>query len=1164
MKQQNKFWQILSCVMLGLLFCAPQVFTQTFKATVVGQVTDDNGGGVPNAAITITEIATNQIQNVTTGEDGNYTITQLSPGEYSVKVEAANFKTLTQTNVVLETNSTLRLNLTLQAGNISEQITVEAEPPAVNSETSDKGEIITPKQVQDLPLNGREYQDLAKLVPGIYQRPTEDDQGGGVSSAGTRTDSTNFILDGQANRNDRNGGVGVNTSVDSIQEFKVATSTYSSEFGRLGGAQINVVSKSGTNRYSGTAFEFLRNNAFDAKNAFAFDVPETGADESKKTLRRNQFGGTIGGPLPFLNFGEGGKVFNSGKDRTFFFASYERTLENRSISNLSQAPPESWARGDFSGLRGNGANAGLCVPGSVVNTSSTNPCNDDTNRVTCVSRNPMTGTTTKVECPVLNQIPLTVNPLFPNILPANPAALQILQRLPRANIAGTLTGSSFSTFQTRERDLFSIKFDHKINSTNNFYVRYASDKADNYNPAPTGRVSYPTFGRFLVNDQWSIVAGDTQTFGANFVNDFRLGYLYQNNSTINQNNDVDYIGLYGIQGLPTGQQANLQGFPAILIDGFPDTGDSANTPFVYTFKNLQIYNSLTAIVGNHTLKFGADIVRPNYNEPDIRNVRGSFRFRGRTTNPGGQVGTNFQSVADFLLGLPDSAQRQLGDESATLSGTQFGVFVQDDFRVTNWLTLNLGVRYDYTPYLREKNNRLSNFVPELGTSVCASGEVRDASGGVICLDAGANGIPSGLVRTDKNNFAPRLGFALRPFKDEKTVIRGGAGIFYSVESINPTRQQLAISFPFVRRELYSRSTTNLTFLTLQNAFPSVGGTLQGVSTPLGVPVDSKTPEIYQYNLTFERELAKDLALEVGYVGSSSRFLGGRYNLNAAVPIGISPTGTLITTRPYPNLSEITYQAQVFNSNYNALQTSIRRRSKNGLTLLASYTFGKAMDMNSTTNNSTTGSQRTPQDTQNFRNDWALADFHRTHQFSGSFNYSLPFGRGRGFFGNAKGLTQALLGGWQLNGIVTELSGRPFTPQFAAGDVTQQRPDIVGDPYENVPDGFQYNPLVFRRPTALDGEFYGNAGRNILTGQNFRSTDLSLFKIITLREKLRLQVRWEVFNVFNRTNIQTPQNLLPANINTITIEELRIGTDVGRSRLTSIENREMQFAFKLIF
>lgn len=1145
MKHQNKFWQIFSCVVLGLLCCAPNGFSQTFKATVVGQVTDSNGAAVPNAAVTITETATNQSQNVTTGDDGNYTIPQLVPGAYTLRVEASNFKTLIQTDVVLETNSTLRLNLTLEVGNISEQITVVAEPPVINSETSDKGEVITPKQVQDLPLSTREYTDLAKLVPGIYQRPTEDDQGQGVSAAGTRTDSTNFILDGQSNRSDRQGAVGVNTSVDSIQEFKVSTSTYSAEFGRLAGAQINVVSKSGTNRYSGTVFEFLRNDAFDARNAFATDIPGTTEDEGAKVLRRNQFGGTFGGPLPFLNFGEGGPVFKNGKDKFFFFGSYERTQETRSVSALSVAPNEAWTRGDFSGLRGSGANTGTCVPGSPVNTTGTNPCNDDTNRVTCISRNPTTGVGTRVECPVLNVIPLTVNPAFPNIVPANATSLQILQRLPRANLAGSLTDYAFATNRSIERNLFSVKVDRKITSNNSLYVRFASDTADNYQPAPLGRISYPGFGRNIVNRQYSAIAGDTHIFNANLINDFRLGYLYQNNGTINQNNDIDYIGQFGIPGLPTGQQASLQGFPAIRIDGFPDTGDSANTPFIYTFKNLQIYDSLTAIVGSHTLKFGVDAVRPNYNEPDIRNVRGDFRFRGRNTNPTGAVGTVFQSFADFLLGVPDSTQRQLGDESATLSGLQYGVFVQDDFRVTSWLTLNLGLRYDYTPYLKEKNDRLSNFVPELGASVCASGEIRNASGGVICLSAEANGIPRSLVRTDKNNLAPRVGFALRPFKDNKTVVRGGAGIFYSVESINPTRQQLAISFPYVTRETYTRSATNLLLLTFQNPF-SNGVTTQGVTTPLGVPVDSKTPEIYQYNLTLEREIFKDLAFEIGYVGSSGRFLGGRYDLNAAIR---TSTGTL--PRPFPAFAEISYQAQVFNSNYNAVQTSIRRRSKNGLTLLASYTFGKALDQNSTTNNSTTGSQRTPQNTQDFRADWGLADFHRTHQFSASFNYDLPFGRGRGFFGDAKGLTQRFFGGWQINGIITALSGRPFTPQYSAGDISQQRPDIIGDPYANIPAGLLFNPAAFRRPVAADGDVYGNAGRNILIGPNFRSLDLSLFKNVTLREKTRLQLRWEVFNVFNRPNFQTPQNLLDA-------------ADVGRSRLTSNEAREMQFAIKLIF
>lgn len=1151
MKIDRKVIRLLPFVVLAMAIMGLNISGQAVTATLVGKITDGNNAAIAGAEVEITQTATNRSQTSTTDSSGEYIVPQLSPGTYKIKVSAANFKTALSDEVTVLTDSTTRVNLILEAGNISETVTVQAEPAVINTETTEKGEVIVQRQVQELPLNVRDFTDLAKLVPGIYQRPTDDDQGQGVGSAGTRTDSTNFILDGVANRNDRNGGVGVNTSVDSIQEFKVSTSTYSAEYGRLAGAQISVVSKSGTNRFSGSLFEFVRNDIFDAKNALA-------SPEDEKVLKRHQFGGTIGGPMPFFNFGEGGPIFESGKDKMFFFTSFEQLREQRSIFSSTVAFNEAWKRGDFRNIRGNGTNTGVCVPGSPVNTSASNPCNDDTNRVTCLSRNPDTGTITKVECPVLNVLPLTVNPAFPNILPANNAIAQrLLAYLPTANDPGSVDGYKFSTLTNiLPRNLFSLKIDRKINDNNNFYFRFSADNRDAYQPQ-AGRINYPGFLRDQNYRQYSYAFGDTHSFTPTLINDFRIGFLDTDNKIQNENNDQDYIGLLGLTGLPTGQQEGLWGFPAIRIDGYPDTGDSANVPFNYIYKNLSISDSLTWIVGNHNLKFGVDVVRPHYIESDIRNVRGDFRFRGRYTNPANATSTGFRSFADLLYGLPDSTQRQLGSEPADLMAWQSAFYIQDNWRITPWLTLNLGLRYDYTPYLYEKTDRISNFIPSLGITACAGGEFREPNGTLICVDGASLGLPRSLVETDKNNIAPRVGFALKPFKDDKTVIRGGAGIFYSTETINPARQQLANNYPYLNRQSFNRASTataNYFTLTLDNPFPADRTSLQGVTTPQGIPTDAQTPELYQFNLTLERELLSDLGFEIGYVGSLGRHLGMRYNLNYQYPTGaLNASGAPITARVFPTLGDITYQTQEMNSSYHAMQVAVRRRSKNGLTLLASYTFGKAMDQNSNTNNSTTGSQRNPQDIRNFRDEWALADHHRTHQFSASFNYDLPFGKGKKFFGGSSGIGEVLLGGWQLNGIATMLSGRPFTPVYSTVDTASGRPDLVGDPMANVPAGLHFNPAAFRHPVATtsDPNLFGNAGRNIVIGPDFQSVDLSLFKNIRLAERTKLQLRWEAFNVFNRPNFQIPQHLLES-------------SDEGQFRLTSNEGREMQFAIRLIF
>ncbi len=1152
MKSRDKLRGNSLVLLMVMVVFSGSLFAQSLNATLVGKVTDSNGAVVPGADVTITQNGTNRTQSAKSNEDGEYQISQMPPGVYTIKITMAGFKISISEKLVLETDTTSRFNVTLETGGVNETVTITSEPSVINTETSEKGEVITPKQVQDLPLNGRDFQDLALLVPGVYPRPDVNDSGKGVSASGSRTDSTNFILDGITNRVDRSGAVGVNTSVDSIQEFKVSTSNYSAEFGRVGGAQISVVTKSGTNRFSGTAFEYVRNDFFDAIDVFA--TPEDG-----KKLRRNQFGGTLGGPLPFFNFGEGGPVFTKGTDRTFFFTSYEKTKEIRSINTLTTAPNAAWLTGDFRNVRGPGTDG-------ILGNSN------DTNRVLCLSRNAATLVVTKVECPVQNVIPFAVNPLFPTILAANPVSLQILQRLPAANVAGTLSVYRATGTSNINRDQFVFKVDHRLANNNNLSIRYSQDNNADYDPLPSDN-NFPGFGRKTGADNKSVAISDIHTFSSNIINEFRFGYLTSHNATRGDNQDKDYVSLFGIPGLPSSSNPTYQGFPAVTVDGFAEFGDRPNEPFIYDFNNLQFYNILTAIVGDHSFRFGADLLIPKYTEADATGTRGTFRFRGRTTNPSGGTGSGFYSFADFLYGLPDSVKRQIGTDPVHLSNLQSAFFVQDDWRIAPWLTLNLGLRYDHTPPLKERDNKLSNFLPSLGGNVCSSGEFRDpVTNALICVSAASQGLPDTLIKTDTNNWGPRLGFALRPFKNDKTVIRGGAGIFYGLETINPARKQLTINYPYVLREQYSRLAANLTLLSWQNPFPAGRGQTEGVLQTKGLPTNTEAPEIYQFHLTVAHQLAKDLALEVGYVGTLGRKLGITYDLHQAYPIALVGT-TLTTVRAFPLLETVDYQIPAGNSNYHGLQASLRRRAANGLTLLLSYTFSRSLDVISTTNNNTTGSQIAPQDIRNFRADYGLSDNHRAHQFSGSFNYTLPFGQGKRFFGDSSGFANAILGGWQLNGIVSFLSGRPYTPQFETPTAgSRQRPDLIGDPTQNIPAGFDFNPFAFALPaaTTADPNLFGNSGRNILIGRNFSKTDLSLFKVVQLKERMSLQLRWEVFNAFNHANFKIPTFKLPSNISAvgstpaITLDQLRSTTNAGRPVELTTPMREMQFAVRLIF
>jgi len=1073
---------MLKLIVVVVLAASP--LAQSFLASVVGTVTDPSGGVLPGAAISIREVATGQVRDTVSDSSGSISLPQLAPGLYELSVHLDGFRTAVQTALRLETGQVRRVSVTLEIGAVAEVVTVEATAPIVNTERSSKGEVITQRQLEDLPLNGRDYTELALLVPGVYRRPADDDQAQGVATSGTRTDASNFILDGVVNRADRSAGTGVTASVDSIREFNVQTSSYSAEFGRTAGAQVNVVSKSGTNRLSGTLFEYGRDDMFDANNYFA-------APGVEKTLSRHQFGGSVGGPVR--------------TDRTFYFASYEHTYERRSDSRTTTAPSADWRRGDFRNVRGAGADR---ILGNA----------DDTDRIV----DPFT----RAEFPVPNVIPESMwHPVSKNMLPFIPAS----------NVPGNLE-RYLTTGQARSnKDQFLVKVDHRFSGANNAFVRWARQGNGGYDPFPSDRNFYPGFGRDTARRADTLALSDTHVFTPSLLNETRVGVYDQRSENLGEHRDQDWINKLGIPGLRT--SAELQGWPAIRIDGYSEFGDRPNDPFIYDLLNVQLFNMVTWIKRTHTVKAGADVIRSNYAESDVRNVRGDFRFRGRNTNPSGGTSSGYRSFADFLLGLPDATQRQIGAEPADLTGWQAAFFIQDDWRIAKHLTLNLGLRYERQTALHEAANRIANFVPELA-EVVISGDRR---------------YPDTLVRPDNNNAGPRIGFAWRPFDDARTVVRGGGGIYFSLETFNPIRQQLAVTFPFIVREQYNRVSTDPGLLTFSNPFPDGRGGVQGLTTPFGMDATYRVPEFYQYNLTVERELLHDLTLEVGYVGSQGRFLGRRYNLNQPIPVSLSPAGTLVTVRPYPQFGDIQYQDQTAVSSYDALQMALRRRAARGLTMLMSYTWSKAVDTASSTNNSTTGTQKFPQNIYDIAAERSLADFHREHQFSGSFNYELPVGRGRRYLRNARGMTNALLGGWQINGIVTVLSGRPFTPQYNAADISQQRPDQVGDPAASIPADLWFNPAAFARPMATteSPELYGNAGRNILIGPDFRNLDLGLAKNFRFSSTRRLQFRAEIFNVTNRSNFQVPVFLLDR-------------TDVGRVTATANEGRELQFALRLYF
>ncbi len=1073
----------------AILFWATISAAQTVNASLVGVVRDGQGASISQAVVTASSQETGQTYAARTGLAGSFTVPRLPPGSYRVTVTARGFHPSDQPLIVLAADQVLRLSVVLTIG-FRDDVTVTARVPVVNTDTPAKSQIVPQRFVDMLPLNGRNYADLAVLVPGAYHRVDPSEQGEGFSAAGARGDSATFTLDGVINRSDRNGVAGVALPLDSVREFDVQTSTYGADAGRTGGAQVTVVSKSGSNRLGGSFFDYLRHDAFDAHNPF---LPPGGAP----ILRRQQGGGSAGGPIR--------------RDRAFFFVSYERLRERRSEAANTTAPNAAWLQGDFRNLRGAG-------PDGVWGNA------DDTNRIVD---------------------PLTRKEFAtPNVIPqsrVDPVARQILAFIPAANLPGTLDGYGAAGLADTDRHSLLGRVDAFRQSGASLSLRWAREWGGGYDPFPSARNYYPGFGRDSSRRLDSVALVATTPIRGSWLNETRAGYFRHGEQTAGENHGTDYISQFGIPGLAT-NDAGLWGFPSIRIDGLSEFGDRANDPSRFALQDFQLSDVVSRAGAKHVVKAGVDVVRSAYTELDIRNARGDFRFRGRATNPANQPSSGFRAFADFLLGFVDQTQRQVGAQPADLRGWQASLFAQDDWHVASALTLTAGIRYERQTPLVEAANRLANFVPALGQVVVA-GDPR---------------LPRGLLNTENDNFAPRLGFAWRPLADDRTVVRGGAGVYYSLETFNVARQQLATSYPFVRREQFSRQGNDPRSLTLANPFPADRAAVQGIDQPLGMAVGYRRPVYYQYNLTFERAIGREVAVEVGYVGSQGRHLGRRYNLNQPIPAGLDASGALVTVLPFPAFADIQFQDQSGASTYNALQASVRHRPTRGLTLLAAYTLSRTTDTGSIstgnlTNVSTSGAQKAPQNIYNMAAERGLSDFHRAHQLSAAFAWDLPFGAGGRWFSHDASRVRPLASNWQLSGILTVLSGRPFTPQYAAGDFATERPDLVGDPNSGIPPGLRFNPAAFAKPvaTAADPTLYGNAGRNILIGPGFQNLDLALMRTFAVARRAKLQLRAEVFNVLNHVNYQVPVFLLDR-------------SDVGRLTATATRMREWQFAVRVLF
>ena len=1075
--------RVLFAVAICVAFGAT-AFGQT--AQITGRVSDQSGGVIQGAKVTVTNEGNGFKRETTSNDEGYFTVPSLQPGMYRVSIEKEGFKPVLQTGQVLAVEQVARLDFTLQAGMVTEVLEVQSGGVALDSETSSIGQIVSRRQVNDLPLNGRNFLQLLFIGAGAVQTAGEQGtmrQGAGqaISINGSRPTSNNYMLDGTSNTDTALGTPAVILSVDAIQEFKEQTTTYSAEYG-FSANQINIVSKSGTNDLHGTAFWFGRNDALDANNYFN---NLAGAPKSK--LRQNQFGFVAGGPVWVPKF-------YNGRDKSFWLVNYEGQRTRSGAQNFFNVPTPDQLAGRF--------------------------------------------TSTIID-------PLTGQPFANNTIPQ--ARFSRLANLARAKFFpapnSSLVQGNYVLNRTlpTDTDQVTVRGDQNLGKWGTVFGRYT--KTD-FNTTNTTNVSLVGDTFFIQKSKnWQI--SHSMPLGPTLVNQFRFGYV---GATANQNGvtadqaDIDALRMTGVF---TNTLSDLQrGYPGVVFSagGIARSGGAVND---YTTSNQAMWdisNNTSWIHGSHTINFGANYRRWQLRRDLAADFLGDFTFSGSFTG---------QPFADFLLGYFSGASAfqpsAFSDPNAAGNPREYNFqyiapYFQDDWKVNQRFTLNLGLRYDFRAAPYETNDHFG------------WRDVSNPRGGMLVadrtlIDKGIIGDGSFYKYAGRRNpadapkkvFAPRFGFAFRPF--DKTVIRGGYGFFYD-SAENREIDGSADIYPYVSRGNYTQSITTTPLRTTDSLFPSfAGGPVTPAADSFIAVISSASPEypyVQQWSLSVQREISKNTTLEVNYIGNKGTHLLMRRNIAQALPPDLSipltdPRNAVAARKPFPNFVTYIDSDWSGNSIYNAMNVKFERRTST-MAMTVVYTWAKSLDTKSAA--AGIGGQQF-NGWQGFLNnhdpkrDRGRSDFDVDHRLVSSFVYELPFGRGKRYGSNLNKAVDAAVGGWQVNGIATFQKGFPITINAAdAGGLLDtfgtNRANLVGDPKSGSTGNVNswFNKSAFAQPA--QGVF-GSSGRNILRAPGINNFDLSLFKNFAITEHLRFQLRLESFNAFNhtqfvgvQTNVTSPQ------------------------------------------
>jgi hypothetical protein len=1203
----------LQILLAGLLFMvvtvAPPLWAQKDAGAIVGSVRDASGALVTAARVVVEDVDRGIQMTLSTNAQGEYVASPLKIGRYSVTVEKQGFKKAVAGPVQVNIQDRVSVDLKLQPGMATEVVTVSSERPQLETETSELGQVVDSRRINALPLNGRNYAQLALLGAGVA--PAEPgsriETTFGFSSNGARSLQNNFLLDGidnNANLGDVLNGSAyvVQPSVDAIAEFKVETNSYSAEFGRGNGAIMNAVIKSGTNKIHGDVFEFLRNEKFDAINDF---------DTNQQPYKQNQFGFTLGGPII--------------KNKTFFFGDYEGLRIRQGLPQLSTVPSQDQIGGDFSAL------LDPTTPAVAVDLDGS-PTNQ--NALDCNGNPTYQGEIFNSRQAQQNRFDLNPNGLCgfpvggyaPGGLPANifngtngsidPLAARLAALFPLPN--SDLPGGNFLSDPRRSEteDKFDVRIDHTISEKDNFFARFSYGNDSNFLPSPFNNVldggSFQD--GYSENSARGLAASEVHTFRNNLINEFRFGFNHLNSHRFNLNYNVNVSEQLDFPGVPFGP--NIGGLPSIsFADGTAAIGSSGYLPSIEKQHSYVFTDNLSWTRGRHAAKFGAELRFEQFTIFQPASPRGDMSFGSDFTDNPASPGSGGESIATFLLGIPD------GGDITSLHNVDYrrqiyAVYGLDDIKVTPRLTLNLGLRYELFTTIKEANDQAATFDFNSLSLLVPRGQNQQLTPTLATeLNVLRNG-SRGLVSPDLNNFAPRIGLAYQI--TDKLVLRSGYGIFYGGQENGPfSNPSPGFNPPYFDSQAFSppcsaasanpngldcsisAANSGLPLNVLSQGFPA--NSLSDPNTPNLYSLDPHlvTPYTQQWHMGLEYQLPHDTVLEVSYGGSRGLKLFAFYNGNQAIPSANASDATA-PRRPANNAAPGapgpctlatpdncnpaldtgigTFRSNT-QSNYNSLQVRLEKRFSHGLQYEAAYTFAHALDNASSAslgsvNNGDFQDQRFPN--ANYGN----ADFDVRHRFVFSYVYDLPFGRGRMFARNASGAMNQILGNWQMSGVFSAATGNYYTATDIVSVANTDcggtvgfncaRPNLVGNPNATpcVP-GTLFNTCAFE-DNNIQGTF-GNAGRNIIQGPGYKTWDTSLVKQFPIREQMHLEFRAEFFNILNHVNYlfgqfgaisaePTPLELDPNNINTQANPK---ASSFGYP-LAARAPRQIQFALKFYF